>query len=72
MSGKVVHFEVPYDEADRARAFYRDAVGLALPDGASEGSALESWPRNLAARRALALRSYDRLAMQPVRIRVRR
>ena len=27
MSGKVVHFEVPYDEADRARAFYRDVFG---------------------------------------------
>jgi predicted enzyme related to lactoylglutathione lyase len=23
----VVHFEVPYDDADRARAFYRDAFG---------------------------------------------
>ncbi len=27
MSGKVVHFEVPYDDADRARAFYRDVFG---------------------------------------------
>ncbi len=24
MSGKVVHFEVPFDDADRARAFYKD------------------------------------------------
>jgi predicted enzyme related to lactoylglutathione lyase len=24
MSARVVHFEVPYDDADRARAFYRD------------------------------------------------
>lgn len=24
MSGRVVHFEVPYDDADRARSFYRD------------------------------------------------
>ena len=27
MSGKVVHFELPYDDADRARAFYRDVFG---------------------------------------------
>ena len=24
MSARVVHFEVPFDDADRARAFYRD------------------------------------------------
>jgi predicted enzyme related to lactoylglutathione lyase len=24
MSGRVVHFEVPYDDADRARQFYRE------------------------------------------------
>jgi len=24
MSGRVVHFEVPYDDAERARSFYRD------------------------------------------------
>jgi len=24
MSARVVHFEVPYDDADRARSFYRD------------------------------------------------
>jgi predicted enzyme related to lactoylglutathione lyase len=27
-----------------ARAFYADAIGLALPDGAAEGSVLEAWP----------------------------
>jgi predicted enzyme related to lactoylglutathione lyase len=27
MSGRVVHFEVPYDDADRARGFYRDVFG---------------------------------------------
>lgn len=27
MSGKVVHFEVPYDDGDRARAFYREVFG---------------------------------------------
>lgn len=27
MTGRVVHFEVPYDDADRARAFYRDVFG---------------------------------------------
>ena len=27
MSGRVVHFEVPYDDADRARSFYADVFG---------------------------------------------
>lgn len=27
MTGRVVHFEVPYDNADRARAFYSDVFG---------------------------------------------
>jgi predicted enzyme related to lactoylglutathione lyase len=27
MSGKVSHFEVPFDDGDRARAFYRAAFG---------------------------------------------
>lgn len=27
MSGQVVHFEVPYDDADRARAFYAAVFG---------------------------------------------
>ena len=27
MSGRVVHVEVPYDDADRARAFYSDVFG---------------------------------------------
>ncbi|GID98640.1 VOC family protein [Amorphoplanes digitatis] len=27
---KVVHFEVPYDDADRAHAFYREAFGWQL------------------------------------------
>jgi predicted enzyme related to lactoylglutathione lyase len=27
MAGRVVHFEVPYDDADRARAFYADVFG---------------------------------------------
>ena len=27
MSGRVVHFEIPYDDGDRARAFYKDAFG---------------------------------------------
>jgi len=27
MSARVVHFEVPFDDADRARAFYRDVFG---------------------------------------------
>jgi predicted enzyme related to lactoylglutathione lyase len=27
MSGRVVHFEIPYDDGDRARAFYAKAFG---------------------------------------------
>jgi predicted enzyme related to lactoylglutathione lyase len=27
MSGKVVHFEVPYDDSERAHGFYRDVFG---------------------------------------------
>ena len=27
MSGRVVHFEIPYDDGDRARAFYGKAFG---------------------------------------------
>ena len=30
MSGRVVHFEIPFDDADRARGFYRDAFGWDL------------------------------------------
>ena len=30
MSGKVVHFEVPFDDGDRARAFYGDVFGWQL------------------------------------------
>ena len=30
MSGRVVHFEVPYVDGDRARSFYKDAFGWQL------------------------------------------
>jgi hypothetical protein len=30
MSGQVVHFEIPFDDGDRARAFYRDVFGWQL------------------------------------------
>lgn len=30
MSGRVVHFELPADDVDRARAFYREAFGWSL------------------------------------------
>ncbi len=30
MSGRVVHFEIPYDDGDRAREFYRMAFGWQL------------------------------------------
>ena len=35
MSGRVVHFEIPFDDGDRARAFYKDAFGwniMAMPE----------------------------------------
>jgi predicted enzyme related to lactoylglutathione lyase len=35
MSGRVVHFEIPFDDGDRARGFYREAFGwelMELPD----------------------------------------
>jgi uncharacterized protein len=35
MSGKVVHFEVPFDDGDRARSFYKEAFGwqvMEMPD----------------------------------------
>jgi hypothetical protein len=30
MSGRVVHFEVPFDDGDRARSFYKEAFGWQL------------------------------------------
>ncbi|WP_028660845.1 VOC family protein [Nocardioides insulae] len=30
MSGKVVHFEIPYDDGDRARTFYSETFGWQL------------------------------------------
>jgi predicted enzyme related to lactoylglutathione lyase len=30
MSGRIVHFELPFDDADRARAFYGDLFGWDL------------------------------------------
>jgi len=30
MSGRVVHFEIPYDDADRARQFYREVFGWTI------------------------------------------
>jgi len=35
MSGRVVHFEIPYDDGDRARTFYERAFGwqlMTIPD----------------------------------------
>ena len=35
MTGQVVHFEVPYDDVDRARAFYSDVFGwniMSMPE----------------------------------------
>jgi predicted enzyme related to lactoylglutathione lyase len=30
MSGRVVHFEIPFDDGDRAREFYREAFGWVI------------------------------------------
>ncbi len=30
MSGRVVHFEIPYDDGDRARSFYKEIFGWQL------------------------------------------
>lgn len=32
MSGRVVHFEIPYGDGDRARSFYREAFGWELTE----------------------------------------
>ncbi|KAE8763962.1 VOC family protein [Georgenia thermotolerans] len=32
MSGRVVHFEIPFDDAGRARRFYREAFGWQIQD----------------------------------------
>lgn len=32
MSGKVSHFEVPFDDGDRARTFYREAFGWQIDE----------------------------------------
>ncbi|RVW05831.1 VOC family protein [Rhodococcus xishaensis] len=49
MSGRVVHFEVPFDDGDRARNFYRQAFGWQLTEmpevkytGVSTGPVAES------------------------------
>lgn len=32
MSGRVVHFEIPFDDGDRARKFYADAFGWKITE----------------------------------------
>jgi predicted enzyme related to lactoylglutathione lyase len=32
MSGRVVHFEVPFDDGDRARGFYKEAFGWSIQE----------------------------------------
>ena len=32
MTGRVVHFEVPFDDADRARSFYREVFGWQIQE----------------------------------------
>jgi uncharacterized protein len=40
MSGRVVHFEIPFDDGDRARRFYGDAFGWQLQGIPSMGYTL--------------------------------
>lgn len=48
MTGKVVHFEIPIDDGDRAVAFYREAFGWSL----------ERWgPWNIGRRRPATVRA---------------
>jgi uncharacterized protein len=37
MSGRVVHFEVPFDDPDRARSFYREVFGWQIQEMADMG-----------------------------------
>ncbi|QHE67374.1 VOC family protein [Rhodococcus sp. WAY2] len=32
MTGRIVHFEIPFDDGERARTFYRDAFGWAIAE----------------------------------------
>ena len=32
MSGRVVHFEIPFDDGDRARGFYKDVFGWQIQE----------------------------------------
>ncbi len=45
-----VRYSLRTTDAPAARAFYRDAIGLELPDGAREGASLEAWPLHEQAR----------------------
>jgi predicted enzyme related to lactoylglutathione lyase len=42
MSGRVVHFEIPYDDGDRARAFYAGAFGWNIQTAPGMGYTLVS------------------------------
>jgi uncharacterized protein len=42
MSGRVVHFEIPYDDGDRARGFYSQAFGWQLQSMPGMGYTLVS------------------------------
>ena len=42
MSGRVVHFEIPYDDGDRARTFYTEAFGWQLQSMPGMGYTLVS------------------------------
>lgn len=45
MTGRVVHFEIPFDDGQRARGFYRDAFGWELQEIPEMGyTTVESGP----------------------------
>ena len=37
MSGRVVHFEIPFDDGDRARGFYKELFGWQVDGDAGDG-----------------------------------
>jgi predicted enzyme related to lactoylglutathione lyase len=50
LGGMFVRYSLRTTELEAARRFYAEAIGLALPEGAAEGIALEAWPLHERAR----------------------
>ena len=52
LPGMFCRYALRTTDADAARVFYAEAIGLALPDGRTATSALEAWPLHERARAA--------------------